>query len=131
MINFKNEMLLKTLKQEKTLEKLNTYEKLSKKEVEDFLAWGDTNEFSWGYCIYLLNELQKEKEEYITLEKDYGTCELENGKLRSKIIELKDRIDKAIKKLENMKNIKGGMNSTILQAINDVDNTINILKREE
>ena len=126
MINFKNEMLLTTLKQEKTLEKLNTYEKLSKKEVEDFLAWGDTNEFSWGYCIYLLNELQKEKEEYITLEKDYGTCELENGKLRSEIIEFKDRIDKAIEELKT-----ANVDLDNIQLCEIIGYAIHILEKEK
>jgi hypothetical protein len=37
-------------------------------------------------------------EEYITLEKDYGTCELENSKLRDKIKEL-EKENKTLKEL--------------------------------
>jgi len=45
--------------------------------------------------------------------------------------DLQKRIDKAIEKLENMKNIEGGTNSTILQVIKEVEETVSILKGEE
>ena len=38
----------------------------------------------------LFEKNKKLKEEYITLEKDYGTCELENSKIRDKIKELEE-----------------------------------------
>jgi chromosome segregation ATPase len=41
---------------------------------------------------------KKLKEEYITLEKDYGTCELESSKLRDKIKELEEE-NKTLKEL--------------------------------
>ena len=90
-------------------------------------------------------EFKKLKEEYITLEEDYGTCELENSKLRDKIKELeeenktlkelnvcvgcnnnpdyKSRIDKAIKLLKEDYFEDG--------SGNNVEEVIKILKGEE
>ena len=45
--------------------------------------------------------------------------------------DLQQRINKSIEKLENMKNIEGGTNSTILQVIKEVEETVSILKGEE
>ena len=42
----------------------------------------------------LENKLKELKKEYFTLEKDYGTCELENSKLRSEIIGLEEELTK-------------------------------------
>ena len=55
----KNKYLLKTIKQEKLLDKFEEYKKMTREEIEDFLNSGDTNEFSWGFAIYLLNNLDK------------------------------------------------------------------------
>jgi len=45
--------------------------------------------------------------------------------------DLQQRINKSIEKLENMKNIEGGTNSTILQVIKEVEETVSILRGEE
>lgn len=54
----------------------------------------------------------------------------ENRRLNKKIKSLEENRDKALENLTNMKNIKGGSNSTILQAVNVVEDTIKILKGE-
>lgn len=55
----KNRYLLKTIKQEKLLDRFKEYKEMTREEIEDLLSSGDTNEFSWGFAIYLLNILDK------------------------------------------------------------------------
>lgn len=55
----KDKYLLETIKQEKLLDEFEEYKKMTREEIEYQLGWGDTNEFSWGFAIYLLNNIDK------------------------------------------------------------------------
>lgn len=58
----KDKYLLETIKQEKLLDRFEEYKKMTREEIEYQLGWGDTNEFSWGFAIYLLTILDKATE---------------------------------------------------------------------
>lgn len=55
----KDKYLLKAIKEEKLLDKFKDYKEMTREEIEYQLGWGDTNEFSWGFAIYLLNNIDK------------------------------------------------------------------------
>ena len=55
----KDKYLLETIKQEKLSDRFKEYKKMTREEIEYQLGWGDTNEFTWGFSIYLLTTIDK------------------------------------------------------------------------
>ena len=77
----KDKYLLKTIKEEKLLDEFKNYKEMTREKIEEQLGWGDTNEFSWGFAIYLLNKIDKAIEYN---QKIYDTS-IENERLMAKI----------------------------------------------
>ena len=88
-----------------TLQVINT---INKERLDTFITNTTFEDIEWNYGATqnatqnaTQDRIKELKEDYITLEKDYGTCELENSKLRSEIKELKNRINKTIEYIGN------------------------------
>ncbi len=92
----KDKYLLETIKQEKLLDKFEEYKKMTREEIEYQLGWGDTNEFSWGFAIYLLTIIDKitkyieENKTKYCLGRDEFTCELKYSDELVKASEVED-----------------------------------------
>lgn len=82
-----------------TLQVINT---INNERLDTFITNTTFEDIEWNYgsdkaqislqnqLVKLQQEKEELKEEYITLEKDYGTSEIENDKLRTKIKQLEE-----------------------------------------